>query len=341
VDALLWLSFGGPDKPADVRPFLENVTRGRGVPPERLDEVEEHYQSFGGVSPINELNRSAIAAVTDALVRAGIDLPVYFGNRNWHPTAEDTVARMAADGVRRALVFPTSAYGGYSACRQYDEDIERARAAAGADAPELVKLRHFFDHPLFVAAFADAVRTAAAGLGSHRLVFTAHSVPLSADAASGPPEEGGARYSRQVAEAARLVAAAAGVTDYDVVWQSRSGPPQVPWLEPDILGHLDVLAGRGVPAVVVCPVGFVSDHLEVVWDLDTEAAQRAADHGMGFARAAAPSGDPRFTELVVELVREHLEGAPARKLSDFPAAGCTVNGAPCAPLCCEPQRRRR
>jgi protoporphyrin/coproporphyrin ferrochelatase len=341
VDALLWLSFGGPDKPADVRPFLENVTRGRGVPPERLDEVEEHYQSFGGVSPINELNRSAIAAVAEVLARAGIDLPVYFGNRNWHPLAEDTVARMAADGVRRALVFPTSAYGGYSACRQYDEDIERARAAAGADAPDLVKLRHFFDHPLFVAAFADAVRTAAAGVGDHRLVFTAHSVPLSADAASGPPEEGGARYSRQVAEAARLVAAAAGASDYDVVWQSRSGPPQVPWLEPDILGHLDVLAGKGVPAVVVCPVGFVSDHLEVVWDLDTEAAQRAADHGMGFARAAAPSGDPRFAELVMELVREHLAGAPARRLSDFPAAGCTVNGAPCAPLCCEPQRRRR
>ena len=172
-------------------------------------------------------------------------------------------------------------------------------------------------------------------------MFTAHSVPQAADAASGPPAEGGGRYSRQVAEAARLVAAAAGVADYDVVWQSRSGPPLVPWLEPDILDHLDVLAGKGVPAVVVCPVGFVSDHLEVVWDLDTEAAQRAADHGMGFARAAAPSGDPRFAELVVELVREHLDGAPARRLSDLPAAGCTVNGAPCAPLCCEPQRRRR
>ncbi len=341
MDALLWLSFGGPDKPADVRPFLENVTRGRGVPPERLDEVEQHYLSFGGVSPINELNRSAIAEVEAALARHGVELPVYFGNRNWHPMVEDTVARMAADGVRRALVFPTSAYGGYSACRQYDEDIARARAATGDGAPELVKLRHFFDHPLFVGAFADAVRAAAGGFAEYRLVFTAHSVPLAADAASGPPSEGGGRYSRQVAEAARLVAAEVGVADYDVVWQSRSGPPRVPWLEPDILDHLDVLAGKAVPAVVVCPVGFVSDHLEVVWDLDTEAAQRAAEHGMGFARAAAPSRDPRFAELVVELVREHIADAPARRLSDVPAAGCTIDGAPCAPACCEPVRRAR
>jgi ferrochelatase len=334
MDALLWLSFGGPEKPADVRPFLENVTRGRGVPPERLDEVEEHYQSYGGVSPINELNRSAIARVTDALAHRGIDLPVYFGNRNWHPMVEDTVARMAADGVRRALVFPTSAYGGYSACRQYHEDIERARDAFGEGAPDLVKLRQFFDHPLFVESFADAVRVAAEPFAQYRLVFTAHSVPLAADAASGPPGEGGGRYSKQVA-------ASVGVADYDVVWQSRSGPPLVPWLEPDILDHLDVLAGKDVQAVVVCPVGFVSDHLEVAWDLDTEAAERAAAHGMGFARAAAPSGDPRFADLVVELIREHLDDVVPRKLSSaFPAAGCTLNGAPCAENCCEPQGRR-
>jgi protoporphyrin/coproporphyrin ferrochelatase len=341
MDALLWLSFGGPEKPEDVRPFLENVTRGRGVPPERLDEVEHHYQSFGGVSPINELNRSAIRATEAALARRDLRLPVYFGNRNWHPMVEDTLARMAGDGVRRALVFPTSAYGGYSACRQYDEDIARARDAVGEGAPELVKLRQFFDHPLFVGAFASAVRAAAASLGEYRLVFTAHSVPVAADNAAGPPAEGGGRYSRQVAEASRLVAAEVGVADYDVVWQSRSGPPQVPWLEPDILDHLDALAGKGVPAVVVCPVGFVSDHLEVVWDLDTEAAEKAASLGMGFARAACPSGDERFADLVVELVAEHVAGAPARKLSDFPAAGCTVNGAPCAPLCCEPPQRRR
>jgi ferrochelatase len=291
------------------------------------------------VSPINALNRTAIEAVEAELAAQGIDLPVYFGNRNWHPMVEDTLAEMARDGVKSALVFPTSAYGGYSACRQYDEDISRARSAVGEDAPDLTKLRQFFDHPLFVSAFADAVRAAADGLGEYRLVFTAHSVPMSADAAAGPPAEGGHRYSKQVAEAARLVALELGVPDYDVVWQSRSGPPSVPWLEPDILDHLDALHAKGVPAVVLCPVGFVSDHLEVVWDLDTEAAEKAAELGMGFARAAAPSGDPRFAELVVELVREHLSRAPVRKLSDFPLAGCTLNGAPCAVGCCEPPLR--
>jgi ferrochelatase len=338
-DALLWLSFGGPEGPDEVMPFLEKVTRGRGVPPERLAEVAEHYQHFGGVSPINRLNREAIAAVEKELSAQGLELPVYFGNRNWHPLVEDTVARMAADGVRRALVFPTSAYGGYSACRQYDEDIVRARAAVGEGAPELTKLRQFFDHPLFVAAFADALRSAHAGLENARTVFTAHSVPESADLAAGPPEEGGRRYSRQIAEAARLVAEQAGVADYDIVWQSRSGPPQVPWLEPDIVDHLDTLHAGGTGAVAVCPVGFVSDHLEVIWDLDNEAAERAAELGMGFARAATPNGDPRFAELVVELVREQLEGIPARKLSGFPAAGCTVNGALCAVGCCEPATR--
>jgi ferrochelatase len=341
-DALLWLSFGGPEGPDEVMPFLENVTRGRGVPRERLLEVSEHYQHFGGVSPINQLNRDAIAAVEKQLSAEGIDLPVYFGNRNWRPMAEDTAAQMVAAGVRRALVFPTSAYGGYSACRQYDEDIERIRASVGGDALELVKIRQFFDHPLFVGAFTDALRAAHAELGNPpgtRTVFTAHSVPASADNTAGPPAEGGNRYSRQIAEAARLVAAQAGVESYDVVWQSRSGPPQVPWLEPDILDHLDALHEQGVTSVVVCPVGFVSDHLEVIWDLDNEAAERAAELGMGYARAATPGADARFAELVVELVREHVEDVPVRKLSEFPAAGCTVNGAPCAVACCEPVKR--
>jgi ferrochelatase len=341
-DALLWLSFGGPEGPDEVMPFLENVTRGRGVPRERLLEVAEHYQHFGGVSPINGLNRDAIAAVGKQLSAEGIDLPIYFGNRNWRPMAEDTAATMTADGVSRALVFPTSAYGGYSACRQYDEDIVRIRASLGEDALELVKLRQFFDHPLFIGSFADAVRSAHAELGDRpetRTVFCAHSVPSTADAAAGPPAEGGYRYSRQIAEAARLVAEAAGIESYDVVWQSRSGPPQVPWLEPDIVDHIEALHAQGVTSVVVCPVGFVSDHLEVVWDLDNEAAEKAAELGMGFARAATPSTDPRFAELVVELIREHLEDAPPRKLSEFPADGCTLNGAPCAIGCCEPAKR--
>lgn len=349
IDALLLLSFGGPEKPVDVRPFLENVTAGRDVPPERLDEVEQHYQHFGGVSPINALNRDLITRLRDEFARTGIELPVYFGNRNWHPMVEDTVAEMTRDGVRRALVFPTSAYGGYSACRQYDEDIARARAAVGEGAPDLVKLRQFFDHPLYVAAVSDAVRAALAELPEWvrpgaRLVFTAHSVPESADRAAGPPGSGGHRYSAQVREAARLVAAELDIDGYDadhydVVWQSRSGPPSVPWLEPDIVDHLETLHGDGVAAVVVCPVGFVSDHLEVVWDLDNEARERAHRLGMGFARAATAGTDPRFTELILWLVREHTAGEAAEKLSDFPAAGCTVDGAPCAPGCCEPVRR--
>jgi ferrochelatase len=340
VDALLLLSFGGPEGPDDVRPFLENVTRGRGVPPERLDEVAQHYLHFGGVSPINRLNRDIIDAVRAELDRAGIDLPIYFGNRNWHPMAADTLATMAADGVERALVFPTSAYGGYSACRQYDEDIIGARAAVGADAPDLVKLRQYFDHPLFVAVVADAVRAAVAEVpAGSRLVFTAHSVPSSADAAAGPPSEGGHRYSRQVAEAARLVAAEVGIAEYDVVWQSRSGPPRIPWLSPDIVDHVDALHDAGVPGIVVSPVGFVSDHLEVVWDLDNEARERADKLGMAFARAATAGTDPRFAQLVVELIREHVADAPARKLSDFTLAGCTLNGAPCETDCCVPVRR--
>ncbi|MBE9373590.1 ferrochelatase [Saccharopolyspora sp. HNM0983] len=331
-DALLFLSFGGPEGPEEVRPFLENVTRGRGVPPERLDEVAEHYHHFGGVSPINRLNRDIMVALRGELESAGRDLPVYFGNRNWHPMVEETVAQMAADGVGRALVFATSAWGGYSGCRQYHEDIARAREAVGPRAPELVKLRQFFDHPLFVEANADAVRAAFTELGAEpgqaRLVFTAHSIPLRADEEIGP--DGAPNwYSRQVAEAARLVAGQVGVDDYDVVWQSRSGPAHVPWLEPDIGDHLDELYAQGVPAVVVSPIGFVSDHLEVVWDLDNEAAELAEELGIRFRRAATAGTDPRFPQMIVDLVAEETSDAPVQKLSDMPTAGRGVNGEPC------------
>jgi len=326
-DGLLVLSFGGPEGPADVRPFLENVTRGRGVPAARLEEVAQHYLHFGGVSPINRLNRELIARVEDELAARGLALPVYFGNRNWHPLVEDTVAAMAAAGVGRALVFATSGYGGYSACRQYHEDIARARASAGANAPHLVKMPHFFDHPLFVKMNADAVVAALGSVGEPaRVVFTAHSVPVAADAVAGPPAGGGRLYSRQVHRAAELVAAAAGVTGYDVVWQSRSGPPRVPWLEPDVVDHLDTLAGAGQRAVVVSPIGFIADHLEVVWDLDTEARRRAQELGLAFARAATAGSDPRFAGLVVDLVQAAMTGAP-------PTQGA-VDGAPCVPGCC-------
>lgn len=334
---MLVLSFGGPEGPDQVLPFLENVTRGRGVPPRRLAEVARHYLHFGGVSPINQCNRTLITAIEQALATAGLDLPVYFGNRNWHPMVEDTVAAMTADGVRRAVVFATSAWGGYSGCRQYHEDIARARHAIGSRAPELVKLRQFFDHPLFIAACADALRNARGQVGpTARVVFTAHSVPLSADAAAGLAAQGGHRYSRQVADAARLVAAAAGTDSYDVGWQSRSGSPQVPWLEPDVTDHLDTLHAQGVPGAVMAPIGFVSDHLEVVWDLDHEARQRAATLGMSYARAATPGTDPRFAEMVVELVAEQVRGVPARRCSQVPAAGQGVNGTPCAADCCQP-----
>jgi ferrochelatase len=299
--------------------------------------VAQHYLHFGGVSPINQCNRTLITAIEQALATAGLKLPVYFGNRNWHPMVEDTVTAMAADGIRRAAVFATSAWGGYSGCRQYHEDIARARQAVGPGAPELIKLRQFFDHPLFIAACADAVCTAReqAGLDA-RVVFTAHSVPVAADAAAGLAVQGGHRYSQQVTEAARLVAAVGGLPSYDVVWQSRSGPPHVPWLAPDVIDHLEALHAQGVPGVVVAPIGFVSDHLEVVWDLDHEMRQRAAALGMNFVRAATPGTDPRFAEMVAELVAEQALSAPARRCSQVPAAGQGSNGSPCTPDCCQP-----
>lgn len=331
-DAILLLSFGGPEGPEQVRPFLENVTRGRGVPPERLDAVAEHYLHFGGVSPINGINRALIAEL-----EAEQALPVYFGNRNWEPYVEDAVIAMRDNGVRRAAVFATSAWSGYSSCSQYVEDIARARRAAGPDAPELVKLRTYFDHPLFVEMFADAVAAAARELpagqrDAERLVFTAHSIPVAADARCGPN-----LYSRQVAYAARLVATAAGYDDYDLVWQSRSGPPQVPWLEPDVGDHLTTLAGGGVKAVIVCPIGFVADHIEVVWDLDEELRIQAESVGVALARASTPNADRRFARLAAGLIDELRCGrGPDRVPDPHPAPGClaSVNGEPCRPPHC-------
>ncbi|MEE2056118.1 ferrochelatase [Rhodococcus artemisiae] len=330
-DALMVLSFGGPEGPDDVRPFLENVTRGRGIPPERLDDVAQHYLHFGGVSPINALNRAIIDAVRAEFDAHGIDLPIYFGNRNWHPMVEDTVAEMARDGVCNALVFATSAWGGYSGCRQYHEDLARAREAVGADAPALTKLRQFYDHPLAVSAAADAIAAARTELPDEvrddaRIIFTAHSVPVRADATDGPTDLGGHLYSRQITEACALVAAAAGVDEYDQVWQSRSGPPQVPWLEPDIVDHLDTLSDKGVGAVIVVPIGFVSDHLEVLWDLDTEARDRAAELGVVFARAATIGTDQRFVELVRGLVQEMTDGLAAQRLGTLPTLGVDADG---------------
>ena len=335
-DALLVLSFGGPEGPDQVMPFLENVTRGRGIPPERLAGVAEHYLHFGGVSPINAINRALIDEIVAELADRGENIPVYFGNRNWHPFVEDTVATMTSDGVRRAAVFTTSAWGGYSGCAQYQEDLRRARAAVGDGAPELVKLRQFFDHPLLVEMFAEAIADAAATLpeslrADARLVFTAHSIPLRAADRCGPD-----LYARQVAYCAGLVAAAAGYDDYDQVWQSRSGPPQVPWLEPDVGDHLSALAASGTKAVIVCPVGFVSDHIEVIWDLDNELREQADELGVTLARASTPNAQRRFARLVLDLLDEAREDrAPSRVAGAQPVAGygSSVNGQFCTADC--------
>jgi ferrochelatase len=335
-DALLLLSFGGPEGPEQVRPFLENVTRGRNIPPERLDEVAQHYLHFGGVSPINGINRALIEQIEAEFTDRGTAIPVYFGNRNWEPYVEDTVKAMRDNGIRRAAVFTTSAWGGYSGCTQYQEDIARARVAAGADAPELVKLRQYFDHPLLVEMFADAVTAAAGTLPAQlrdeaRLIFTAHSIPLRAASRCGQD-----LYARQVAYCAGLVAAAAGYSRYDQVWQSRSGPPQVPWLEPDVSDHLAALAAEGTKAVVVCPIGFVADHIEVVWDLDDELSEQAARAGVAFARATTPNAQRRFARLAVDLVDELRTAAePARVIGaqPVPGYGFSIDGALCTPGC--------
>ena len=336
-DAVLLLSFGGPEGPEQVRPFLENVTRGRDVPPERLDHVAEHYLHFGGVSPINRINLALIEQLRAELESRGLDLPVYFGNRNWEPYVEDTVATMRDNGIRRAAVFTTSAWSGYSSCTQYVEDIARAREATGPDAPELIKLRPYFDHPRFVQIFADTIGAASGALTAEqqvdaRLVFTAHSIPVAADDRLGPR-----LYSRQVAYAASLVAAAAGYREYDLAWQSRSGPPQVPWLEPDVADHVAALAQAGTKSVIVCPIGFVADHIEVVWDLDNELSAHAGAAGVSMVRASTPNAHPRFAQLAADLIDELRYGrTPERVAGEDPVPGClaSANGAPCRPPHC-------
>ncbi|HEY6296014.1 MAG TPA: ferrochelatase, partial [Streptosporangiaceae bacterium] len=274
-DAFLLVSFGGPEGPDDVMPFLRNVTRGRRVPEERLAAVAEHYYAFGGVSPINQQCRDLLIAVRADFAASSLSLPAYWGNRNWPPYLADTVRDMTADGVQRAVAFVTSAYSSYSSCRQYLDDIERARAAAGPGAPRIDKIRRFFNHPGFIDPFADHARAALACLpGDVRedahLVFTAHSIPVAMAEASGPA--GGRRYVAELTEASRLIAERLGGTHrWSLAYQSRSGPPAQPWLEPDVRDHLAELAKSGTLAVVVIPVGFVTDHMEVRHDLDVEA----------------------------------------------------------------------
>jgi len=309
-DAVLVVSFGGPEGPEDVLPFLENVTRGRPVPRERLLAVAEHYQHFGGVSPINEQNRALVAALRRELASHPPALPVYLGNRNWHPYLTDTIRQMRDDGVRRALAFVTSAFGCYSGCRQYREDVIRALEAAGPGAPEVDKLRLFFNHPGFIEANAANLKDALDEFppdrrGVVRVVFTAHSIPIAMAHASG--------YEPQLLEASRLVAEAAGAPSWDLVYQSRSGPPHVPWLEPDICAHLESLAGQGIREVVLLPIGFLSDHMEVRYDLDTESREKAEGLGLTLIRARTVGTAPGFVAMLRELIQERMMERPERR----------------------------
>jgi ferrochelatase len=312
-DALLLVSFGGPEGPEDVVPFLENVTRGRGIPRERLEEVGQHYYAFGGRSPINDQNRAFLTALRADLAEHGVDLPVYWGNRNWDPYLTDTVAQMRADGVTRAAAFTTSAYSSYSSCRQYRENLyDAVESAPGTLVVD--KLRNYCNHPGFTEPVADAVLAALHELPEEqrdeaRLVFVTHSIPTAMNDASGPPGSGGGAYLTQHLDVASVVAervaAETGVArEHELVFCSRSGGPQVPWLEPDVNDRLEQLAATGTRAVVLVPVGFVSDHMEVVYDLDTEALATCERLGLAARRAATPGTDARFVAAVRDLLLE-------------------------------------
>ena len=292
-DAILILGFGGPEGREDVMPFLENVTRGRNVPRERLLEVAEHYYHFDGRSPINGQVRELIEALRPHVA----PMPIYWGNRNWHPMLVDTVREMRDNGVKRALAFATSAYSSYSGCRQYRENIEAARAQVGDGAPEIDKIGVFYDHPGFIEAAADRLTDALRRLPGAHVAFTAHSIPL--------PMAQGCPYERQLHHTCAEVAKRAEARDWSLVYQSRSGPPSQPWLEPDIC---DWLRQTKPPRVVVSPVGFLSDHLEVLWDLDEEARQVCDELGIRMERAATVGSHPRFVAMVAELVADHMAG---------------------------------
>ena len=293
-DALLIISFGGPERRDDVIPFLENVLRGRGVPRERLLEVAEHYYVFGGRSPINDQNRELVSAL-----RKVVGIPVYWGNRNWHPLLADTVRQMGDDGIRRAVAFATSAFGSYSGCRQYLENVQCARAEVGEGAPEIVKMRPFFHHPGFIEAMTDRVRAAMEQLPAAHLVFTAHSIPV-AMAQSSP-------YAEQLEAASRRVADAAGVRNWKLVYQSRSGPPAQPWLGPDICDYLREVRTD----TVIAPIGFLSDHMEVRYDLDTAARAVCDDLGVRMVRAGTVGTHPAVIRMIAELIEQEPEPCAA------------------------------
>jgi ferrochelatase len=350
-DALLLVSFGGPERAEDVVPFLRNVTAGKDIPDERLEEVGEHYYANGGRSPINDQNRALIEAIRTDLAADGIDLPVYWGNRNWDPYLRDALEQMREDGIERAAAIVTSAYSSYSGCRQYRENLADAVAEVPG-APRIDKLRHYFNHPGFVEAMVDATLTALADLPEEarrngHLVFVTHSIPTRMDETSGP--RGRAYSTQHRVVAAEIVERVREETGHrypsELVYCSRSGPPQVPWLEPDVNDHLRKLEDEGAAGAVVVPIGFVSDHMEVVYDLDTEARATAEEIGLPFARAATAGVDPRFVAMVRDLLLERAAAErgeqPTRAAVgtdatwDVCPAGCCPNlrGGPRPALC--------
>ncbi|BDI21291.1 ferrochelatase [Herbiconiux sp. L3-i23] len=347
-DAILLASFGGPEGQDDVIPFLRNVTRGRGIPDERLEEVAHHYRAFGGVSPINDQNRELKAALEAELERRGIDLPVIWGNRNWDPYLADALRDAAGAGHRKLIAIATSAYSSYSSCRQYREDFAMALDATGLDGTlQIDKVRQFFDHPGFVQPFIDGVRDgldevqrAVPGIDlatEVRLLFATHSIPSTDAAKSGPDFRGfgeGGAYAAQHLAVAEVVAAESGRgVPWELVYQSRSGPPSQPWLEPDINDRIEELAKDGVRAVVIVPIGFVSDHMEVKWDLDTEAVETAGEHGMIAVRVPTPGTHAAYVSGLVDLVLERRDGIPAAERPAVTSLGPWYDV--CRPGCCE------
>jgi ferrochelatase len=340
-DAVLLVSFGGPEKPADVLPFLQNVTRGRGIPPERLVEVAEHYHHFGGRSPINDQCRSLLADLLTELDRRGIAVPLFWGNRNWRPYLADTAAELFAGGHRRVLALTTSAYPSYSSCRQYREDLYDAVAGRPL---EIDRIRHYATHPGFVTSSVDATLAALDALGDGaaraRLIFVTHSIPAAMAATAGPdPRTGTGAYvdwhAAVAAEVTRQVEQLRGVPyEHELAYCSRSGPPQQPWLEPDIIERLDSLKADGCSAVVVVPIGFVSDHMEVIFDLDTEAARRAAELGLGFARAATAGTHPAFVAALADLLCERAAVALGEHAEPAVVDGGEPGWYACQPTCC-------
>ena len=348
-DAILLAGFGGPEGQDDVIPFLRNVTSGRGIPDERLEEVAHHYRHFGGVSPINEQNRQLKAGLEAELARRGVDLPVIWGNRNWDPYLNDALAEAKERGFTKLIAIATSAYSSYSSCRQYREDFADALADTGTgDEIQIDKVRQFFDHPGFVRPFIEGVRDGIAGLVAEHpgldrtteveVLFATHSIPSTDAAKSGPAERGfgeGGAYAAQHRAVAEVVMREAGATDvpWQLVYQSRSGPPSMPWLEPDINDAIELLPAAGRKAVVIVPLGFVSDHMEVLWDLDNEALETAQEQGLAAVRVPTPGTHPEYVAGLVDLVLERVQGTP---VADRPAM--TELGPwydVCRPGCCE------